>query len=161
MKRETYQNKLAELLGLDQFKVEAPKGTKSKGKTESKYVGITEDGIQQFRQAQGLIYFLQAPELFSHKVCPHCGENFLVSRQFVAFCSYTCIKKDLETKGLAWSRGEDYELLAREVYEGNEPLWIREPLLSRLREVLDSPRDSLLSTIGQPQSESSQNPVTV
>lgn len=158
MKRETYQNKLADLLGLHQFKVEAPKSTKSKGKTESPYVGVTEDAIQQFRQVQGLVYFLQAPELFSHKVCPHCKESFLVSRQFVAFCSYTCIKKDLEAKGIGWSRDKDIEVLVKDVYEGNEPLWIREPLVSRLRAVLEQPQVNLLSSIGTSNVEQSTEP---
>lgn len=155
MKRETYQNKLAELLGLDQFKVEAPKSTKSKGKTDSKYVGVTEDAIQQFRQVQGLVYFLQAPELFSHKVCPHCKESFLVSRQFVAFCSYTCIKKDLEAKGIGWSRDKDIEVLVKDVYEGNEPLWLKEPMLSRLKAVLEHSTESLLSSTGTSTTEKS------
>lgn len=163
MKRETYHNKLADLLGLTHMKIEEPKSTKGskKGKSESKYVGITEDEIQSFRVAQGLIYFLSAPELFSHKVCPHCNENFLVSRQFVAFCSYTCIKKDLEAKGIGWSRSEDIEVLVKDVYEGNEPLWIREPMLSRLKAALERSTESLLSSTGTSTTEKSSTLQTV
>jgi endogenous inhibitor of DNA gyrase (YacG/DUF329 family) len=155
MKKETMQNKLAELLGLDQFKVEtkASKGKKSEPK-DRPYIGVTEDEIQSFRAAQGLVYFLQAPELFTARTCPHCHENFLVSRQFVAFCSYTCIRKDLENKGIRWSKGEDIEALVRsETYEGNEPIWIRN--LDRLREVLETlPESQLLLASSQGQAAS-------
>jgi len=137
MKKETYQNKLAELLGLDQFIVDTAKASsKSKPKSEDKFVGITEDEIQSFRAAQGLVYFLQAPELFSLKTCPHCGAEFLVSRQYVAFCSYTCISKDLEAKGIAWSKGEDIDSLITAVYDGNEPIWVRN--VDRIRQILDT-----------------------
>lgn len=147
MKRETVQNKLAALLGLNEFIVDPKTGKSQKeSRNLNRPVGITEDEIQEFRAIQGVIYFLQAPELFSAKTCPHCGEQFLVSRQFVAFCSYTCIKKDLESKGLGWSKGDDIELLVKsDVYEGNEPIWIKN--LDRLRAILSQENfsDSLLS----------------
>lgn len=136
MRKETIQNKLADLLGLTEFKVEPPKkGAKSKPKTNSNApVGVSEEEIQNFRAAQGITYFLQAPELFTPKTCPHCGEGFLVSRKYVAFCSYTCIQKDLEAKGINWSRSGNIESLVKDVYEGNEPIWIKN--LDALQEVL-------------------------
>lgn len=138
MRKSTVQNKLAALLGLEDFKVDEKSGKSVKDiKNYNQPVGISEDEIQDFRAAQGLVYFLQAPELFSAKNCPHCGEQFLVSRQFVAFCSYTCIKKDLENKGIGWSRGSDLEALAQsDIYEGNEPLWVKN--LDQLQSILET-----------------------
>jgi endogenous inhibitor of DNA gyrase (YacG/DUF329 family) len=109
-----------------------------KTRVNGSFYGITEDEIQEFREAQGLIYFLQAPALFTPKTCPHCGEHFLVSRQFVGFCSYTCIRKDLEAKGFRWDKGRDIEELVNdpEVYKGNEPIWIRGPALRKAHKVL-------------------------
>lgn len=111
--------------------------------------GITEDEIQEFRAAQGIIYFLQAPELFKHKTCKHCGAQYLVSRLYVAFCSYTCIKVNLEEQGFNWKKGQDLEAIAldKEVFNGNEPLWIRNlPTLAKALEILTSTNsESLLS----------------
>jgi hypothetical protein len=135
VRKETIQNKLAELLGLTEFVVEVDKKGKPKPKTNAP-IGVSEDEIQNFRAAQGLTYFLQAPELFSAKTCPHCGEGFLVSRKYVAFCSYTCIEKDLEAKGIKWSRKGDIDSLIKDVYEGNEPIWIKN--LEALQEVISS-----------------------
>lgn len=131
MKKETYLNKLNELLGLtgkvEEIKVanEAKKG---------KFVGITEDEIQTFREAQGVIYFLQAPALFQSKVCKHCNHPFLVSRLYVAYCSYTCIRASLKEMGFEWDKGKDIEvdhermleyINDKEIYNGQEPLWVR------------------------------------
>jgi endogenous inhibitor of DNA gyrase (YacG/DUF329 family) len=143
VRKETMANKLVELLGLSpELKVDVnSKGVAKKVEPKNKNlpVGITEAEIQSAREAQAVTYFLQAPDLFSFKTCPHCGETFAVSRVFVAFCSYTCIAKDLENKGIRWSRldesgninvDEDY---VKRVWEGNEPLWIKETSLSRLK----------------------------
>jgi endogenous inhibitor of DNA gyrase (YacG/DUF329 family) len=126
------EERLNALLGLTKKAEEV--NTRSIGR----FYGITEDELQEFREAQGLIYFLQAPALFTPKTCPHCGEHFLVSRQFVAFCSYTCIRKDLEAKGFRWDKGHDIEELVNdpEVYKGNEPLWIRSSTLKQALKVL-------------------------
>lgn len=142
-KKETYADKLARLLGLEAVKEETDKQKAArKGNTQ----GISEDEIQNFREAQGIIYFLQAPSLFQHKVCKHCGSDFLVSRLYVAYCSYTCIKKSLNEQGLDWRKGRDIEALAqdKQVYEGNEPIWIRNlpQLQSALRKL---EQDSLTS----------------
>lgn len=153
MKKETYANKLFELLGLQEKAQELapelvdPKGHKSK---YNRVQEIPEEKIQDFRAAQGLIYFLRAPELFSSRICPHCGEHFLVSRMYVAFCSYTCIKKDLNERGLEWRKGRDIEVIVREVYDGNEPLWISPDMVKRLLAVLNSPQESLLSRASTP-----------
>lgn len=150
MKKETYANKLFDLLGIKQEAEKLapdlidPTG-KKRAQKYNKYQGVSEEEIQNFRAMQGLIYFLQAPELFSSRICPHCGEHFLVSRQFVAFCSYTCIKKDLEAKGLEWRKGNDIEAIVRDVYDGNEPLWISPNMVNRLKAVLETTQESLLS----------------
>lgn len=140
-KKDTYANKLAALLGLQEVKQETDKQKAArKGNTQ----GISEDEIQTFREAQGIIYFLQAPSLFQHKVCKHCGSDFLVSRLYVAYCSYTCIKKSLNEQGLDWRKGSDLEALAqdKQVYEGNEPIWIRN--LPQLRLALEKLNSSSL-----------------
>jgi hypothetical protein len=122
MKEETRIRKMMEALGL----ADVHQATEAKKANLNMPVVVDEAKIDDFRAAQGLIYFLRAPELFSLKTCKHCGEDFLVSRQYVACCSYTCIRKDLEERGFKWRAGEDIEALVQsEVYEGNEPLWVR------------------------------------
>lgn len=144
MKPETKLSKLNALLGIPEEKVAEIK-TKSTGKV----IGITEDQIQHFRELQGLVYFLQAPKLFTPKQCKHCGEHFLVSRKYVALCSYTCIKKSLEEIGITWTKDNDIEVLVDKVYEGNEPLWIREPILSKLKEVLGNESLPITQSLSQ------------
>lgn len=126
------ENKLNALLGLT-AKVEEVTQTST-----GNFYGVSEDELQKFREAQGLIYFLAAPALFHPKKCKNCGEPFIVSRMFVACCSYTCIRKDLEKRGFKWEKGRDLEAIVMDpqVYDGNEPIWIREPQLSKALEVL-------------------------
>lgn len=135
MKTETAQRKMLEALGLTD---QAEKIQVKQQERQGKFVGITEDEIQTLREAQGIIYFLQAPELFKLKTCKHCGADFLVSRLYVAFCSYTCIQKSLEEMGLNWRNNKDLDViieeLVPEVYDGNEPLWIRN--IDRIKKVL-------------------------
>lgn len=153
MKIDTYARKLAELLGGELTNLVPTISNKSGKATLNLPVGITEDEIQTFRAAQGLRYFLQAPELFTPKVCPHCNEGFLVSRMYVAFCSYTCILKSLEEQGIAWSRKDEYELLTKDVYEGNEPIWIKNlDVIHTMIETLNLP----IISIGTPDSPTSQ-----
>jgi hypothetical protein len=124
MRRETVARKMMEALGLA-VPEEKPKNDQP--------VAVKEDEIDRVREANALLYFFQAPELFYAKTCPHCGVGFLVSRRFVKCCSYTCIAKELEKIGIRWStlkgeEGYDYEIdrvFIDRVYEGNEPLWIR------------------------------------
>lgn len=134
MKAETAQEKLNRMLGLAPEKV-----AEVKAKTTGKVVEVSEDDIQEFREAQGLLYFLKAPELFTYKVCKHCGDGFLVSRLYVGFCSYTCIRKELEKDGIKWRKGHDIEALVADVYEGNEPIWLRQRVLSKLLEMVSKP----------------------
>jgi hypothetical protein len=139
VKEETRLSKLAELLGLSTV-VETHV---EKKKNLNKVVEVPESEIQDFRAMQGVVYFLQAPELFKPTICKHCGEGFMVSRQYVAFCSYTCLKMDLEKLGIDWNRGEftDSEkinMTINGVWEGQEPLWIKEPILTRLQDALAS-----------------------
>jgi hypothetical protein len=134
MKAETAQEKLNRMLGLAPEKV-----AEVKAKTTGKVVEVSEDDIQEFREAQGLLYFLKAPELFTYKVCKHCGDGFLVSRMYVGFCSYTCIRKELEKDGIKWRKGNDIEALVADVYEGNEPIWLRTRVLKKLLEMVSRP----------------------
>lgn len=144
MRAETTLNKLADLLGIDKSVVEnaAPvvsdptvqrRRAKQKKATDKiaarnrRFDMVEEAAIQEFRAAQGMIYFLQAPKLFSAKICHHCGANFLVSRNAVGYCSYTCIKNSLAELGVVWDKGRDIEALVNDpqVFDGNEPIWIK------------------------------------
>lgn len=135
MKKETTAKKLAALLGLTEVheKVE-----EKKKQRQGIIEGITEEEIQNFREAQGIIYFLQAPALFQYKVCKECGADFFVSRLYVAFCSYSCIRNNLNKMGFEWKKGHDIEALIAdpEVYKGNEPVWITQ--LPSLRKALET-----------------------
>lgn len=144
MKAETRAAKLAALLGIS----EVVEKHVEKKNNRNKFVEVPEDKIQDFRAAQGLIYFLQAPELFKMRLCSwrECQQPFAVSRQFVSVCSYTCLKDSLADIGIDWNRDgtsdrEKIEMTIDGIWEGQEPLWIREPMLTRLQERL-----SLLST---------------
>lgn len=111
-------------------------------RTTGRIVGVTEAEIQEFREGQGLIYYLLAPELFTPRVCanPDCGEPFLVSRKHVSYCSYSCINTSLNKMGLKFHKGNDLETLAQDpqVYNGNEPIWIRQPSLIKALETLQT-----------------------
>ncbi len=128
MKATTTASKLAALFGIQQEVVETStiheEENKKNGK--GKFRGIPEESIQNYREAQGLIYFLQAPKLFTARTCKHCGEGFLVSRHQVAYCSYNCIELELKKMGIdEWSRKNDIPSLVKEIYDDNEPLWVR------------------------------------
>lgn len=131
------EKRMLEALGLTEEK-EKVEAKKQKAKS-SKIQGVSEEEIQEFRAAQAVVYFLQAPELFTPKVCKHCEAVFVVSRRDVAFCSYTCIKASLKELGIEWRRGIALEVAIEEaikhVYDGNEPLWIKN--VDRLRKVLN------------------------
>ena len=133
MKRETYANKLNELLGITkevsevQIKLAAKKG---------RIIGITEEEIAVYREREAVKYFLQAPGLFHSRVCSQCGAPFLVSRLHVSTCSYECINRYCtENFGVSWSRANDLELAVKEVWGGNEPLIIKN--LSTLQKALE------------------------
>jgi hypothetical protein len=138
MKQETAAKKLALLLGLDpEAAAESFKEKPRNPQLSAKMEAIEEQEIQNFRAAQGIIYFFQAPELFTPKVCKWCKESFLVSRRNVAYCSYTCLSKGIEDlTGVEWTKKNDYELIIKEVYNGNEPIWIKN--LDRIRAILDA-----------------------
>lgn len=134
MKKETAEAKLNQLFG-DMF---VKKVEEVKVKTTGRVVGITEEEIQEFREIQGILYFLQAPALFSYKVCGHCGADFFVSRKYVKYCSYTCMKLEFRKQGFEWRKGNDIEALVLDpqVYDGNEPIWIRSRALQSIREMV-------------------------
>lgn len=141
MKKETAEERLNKLLGIDPELIEREKKRKAalEANRTGKIQGITEEEIQNFREMQGIVYFLQAPALFQSKTCPNCKIPFMVSRLFVAYCSYDCIRESLRhTLGTDWEKGNDLEALAIDprVYDGNEPIWIRN--LSKLKEILES-----------------------
>jgi hypothetical protein len=136
MKKETAAAKFEALFGIKEQVEEV------KIKSTGKIIGVTEEEIQKYREAQGLWYFLQAPALFTMKKCKreNCGEIFAVSRKYVAFCSYDCLRLDLKDQGIDWNRSRNYdiELLVQDpdVYDGNEPIWIRESVLKKLEEMV-------------------------
>lgn len=143
MKNDTTAAKLNALFG-DKF---VQKIEEVKVRTTGRVVGITEEEIQEFREIQGILYFLQAPALFTYKVCPHCGEHFFVSRKYVKFCSYTCMKLEMRKQGFEWRKGNDIEALVRDpnVFEGNEPIWIHSRSLQSIREMVLSLPETLPS----------------
>lgn len=143
MKIETAANKLAALLGLTEVKEEVEKKAEiRKGNTQA----VPEEEIQELREAQGIIYFLQAPGLFQSRICKACGSHFIVSRLYVAFCSYQCIEADFKERfKVEWRKGEgikDIESVVQDVYEGNEPIWVRSQNLDRLYSILTALRTS-------------------
>lgn len=158
MKKTTVVNNLNALLGITE-KVE-----EVKVRTTGRIVGVAEEEIQSFREAQGLIYYLSAPALFTKRICGHCGFPFMVSRKQVAFCSYSCINRSLEKLGITWSKGNNFEALAldREVYNGNEPLWITHSTLTKLKEMVSNIEDLLSNQENGPTSTVTppSNPVT-
>lgn len=125
MKKETYANKLVELFGL-QDKVDTTiYSDKPLHKRKKRFAGISEEQIQEYRHPTAFWYFLQAPELFSSRVCKHCEMPFLVSRHQVAFCGYDCVERQImQDYGVKWTRKGNIELMVKEVFDGNEPLWI-------------------------------------
>lgn len=156
MKKDTRAAKLAELLGI------APviQQIVEKKSNTNKFVEVPEDKIEDFRAAQGLIYFLQAPELFTMKVCKHCKADFAVSRQFVNLCSYTCIKASLAEIGIDWNRNdtsdtEKIEMTINGIWEGQEPLWLKSDMLTRIKTVLNTLPDENLSSTSSSQQDNS------
>ena len=165
MRAETTLNKLADLLGIDKAHVETAQAVKNDPKVQRRrakqkrsedkvaaanrtFDMVEEANIQEFRAAQGMIYFLQAPRLFTPRVCHHCGASFLVSRNAVGYCSYTCIKNSLAALGIDWDKGRDLEALANDpqVFDGNEPIWIKN--LDNLKTALE-----VLCQIAEPTSD--------
>lgn len=139
MKPETIAKKLLETLGLQDVVDTSHFSDKPVSKRSKRFAGIPEEEIQIYREGQALIYFFQAPELFTSKICKRaeCQNPFLVSRHQVSYCSYHCIEEEcLRIFGVKWTRKKDMELMVKEVWEGNEPLIIRN--LERIRAVLDS-----------------------
>jgi hypothetical protein len=133
MKDETYLKKLNKILGISPEVAEqaAIQRKIQQGDT----VGIPDEEIEKFRELEGVIYFLQAPELFHSRVCAWCDASFFVSRLNVAHCSYSCLEAHIwEDYGVKWRRRENMELMVKEVYGGNEPLWVRN--LPRLQKAL-------------------------
>jgi len=139
VKKSTYEKKMAELFGIDTQIIERVEDQRAKQEAQrtGKLQGISEAEVQKFREMQAVIYFFQAPQLFKLKICPRCKQPFLVSRLFVGFCSYDCIREQIRDEmGTNWEKSRDLETLAvdPQVWNGNEPLWIRN--LPRLKEIL-------------------------
>ena len=142
MKKDTYLKKMAELLGVEvsEDKIETYREEKEVKKKNNKFNAIREEEINSFRARQGLIYFFLAPELFSARVCKECGAPFLVSRHQVAYCSITCLNLwALNNFGFQWNRLNNIELAVKEVWEGNEPLWVNN--LDAIQNVIDQARE--------------------
>lgn len=133
MKRETYANKLAALLGLDESLAPKPEPKKSKHRVLAQ--GVTLEEEEKYRGAQATAIFLLAPELFKPVVCKRCGEHFIVSRTLVAFCSYHCTKLALQESGIDWNPKIDAEYIRR-VWEDNEPLRVPPAAVKVLMEII-------------------------
>ncbi len=141
MKKETYANKLAEILGLQEVVDTSQFSDKPVSKRSKRFAGLSEDEITKYREGTALYYFFQAPELFQPRVCRHCESPFLVSRHQVVFCSYDCLEREIEkVAGVKWSRHGDMELMVKEVYDGNEPLIIRN--LERIDKIIEQAHQS-------------------
>jgi hypothetical protein len=132
-KKETYANKLNELLGIKEIVEQIEEKREiNRGNLRA----VEDHEIETYRAVEGLIYYLQAPRLFSPRICKQCEAPFLVSRLHVAFCSYECLRHNLNNIGIEWRKGQDIEALALspQVFDGNEPLWVRN--LETLQNVL-------------------------
>lgn len=127
-KRSYYEEQLAELLGLDLpvKPITIPK---------KQIMAIEELDVQKQREMNGIGYFLQAPELFSHRECGWCGAEFLVSRRDIAYCGYEHLKLGLNRMGVKWDKDKGFEGIVTDHFEGNEPIWIRR--ISDIHEILD------------------------
>lgn len=138
MKAETAAQKFAKLMGLEEhvenssFKKQELKSKAYRSPTD---IGVEEADIQSYRRAEGLYYFLQAPALFTARVCKNCGDGFLVSRKNVAHCSASCVKKSLAKLGIEWTRYGEFEAMVKDVWNDNEPLIITHP--EQIQAVLD------------------------
>lgn len=140
MKKETAASKLAALLGLnpnDEAVIEATTTKEQKAKKKKDALrGVTLDELDTFRSANAVLLFLQAPELYTARTCKHCKGDFLVSRKFVGYCSYTCLKKELEAIGIDWDTKKPLdEAYVRRVWEHNEPLVIPPAAIKVLQEL--------------------------
>lgn len=132
MKKDTYLEKLNKMLGLETKAKEVK--TKETEKRTGRIQGIPEETIQEFREVQGILYFLQAPALFTPKTCRHCGEGFLVSRRLVTCCSWHCMREEIKSYGYTWEKGQGIEFDEQkmldlindpQVFGGQEPIWVR------------------------------------
>jgi len=160
VKTETKIERLNKLLGLTQVAEEIKVVEEQR---RGRFQSIPEDQIQTFREAQGIIYFLQAPTLFQLKVCKHCDAEFLVSRLYVGLCSYTCIQNSLAEMGIKWSRAgilEDEEEMIHfinRIYDGNEPIWVRN--LPALKAALQRLTEFQTETLSQIEASSQENSI--
>lgn len=136
MKKETAASKLAALLGLTE---EKQKHDLKVEISEGKFQGITEDSLQNVRALQGVVYYFKAPELFSWRTCMHCGNRFAVSRLHVGFCSPNCLGRYIREIGIDWSwdMEEDQPAYVKRVWQGNEPLIIKEETLKSMTKALE------------------------
>ncbi len=131
----TAEQKLAELLGIKTDEVplthaEEPKRKRAKPGDQRSYAftAVGHQEIDNERNLQGFLYYLRAPELFTYLKCRECHEPFMVSRRFIAFCSYGCMIKNCRDQGYEWTKGQgDAEVVIKEVFENNEPIWINNP----------------------------------
>lgn len=126
-KADYYQEKLATLLGLDLpvVPVKVPK---------KQIMAVEELELQKIREAEGVGFFLKAPELFVARLCTWCGVEFLVSRRHIGYCSIDHLKLGLNRQGIKWDKDKGFEAIVHDHFEDNEPIWIRR--LEDIREIL-------------------------
>lgn len=130
---EKAAEKLAKLLGLTEVLEET---VQQKEILQGNLHGVSEDKIKERRDIQAVTYYLVAPDLFTFRACKFCGADFAVSRLQVAYCSYNCIRDSMAEIGLGWTRSENMEVIVRDTYDGNEPLWLSHETMVSLERAL-------------------------
>lgn len=126
-KANYYREELAKLLGLELpvVPVKIPK---------KQIMAIDELETQRYREAEGIAYFLKAPQLFVARECLWCGSKFLVSRRHIAYCSYDHLKSGLNRMGIQWNKDSSFEAIVHDEFQDNEPIWIRN--ISQIKEIV-------------------------
>ena len=124
-KNDYYKKQLQELLGLDPPPVKQPRKV---------IQAMEEFDLQKIREAEGVAFFLNAPDLFSLRTCQWCGVEFLVSRREIWYCGIPHLQLGLNRQGIKWDKDKGFEAIVHDHFEDNEPIWIRR--LNDIREIL-------------------------
>lgn len=121
------KDKLAELLGIENPKLEGPPNKVVRENTS--------------RGAEASIAFIDRPKSFAKRQCRNCGQVFFVDRANVALCSDNCRAKELSSKGIEWDWSKPPEERWYVSYQGDkntdEPLVVPPELVNVLQHLLD------------------------
>lgn len=136
----------------------------------AKMMGIkapsTEEAIQQSREQEAIIAYVEKPELFSKVKCRRCSTIFAVDRANIGFCSDPCRTKTLKDLGITRApenspNGVNDKNYVWRVYWGNEPLIVpgeviqqiesrSEQLVVPTTEIIDTTPDLISGVIDKP-----------